>query len=379
MAEVSDKEYQRLLARIEELEAAVAEHERTEKALRESEEKYRNLVKHANDGIGIVQEGVCVFVNPRLAEITGRPVEELIGTPFLKYVHPTEIPELADRYERRMAGEEVPQVYETIIKLADGTDRHLEINANLITFQGKPADFAIIRDVTKRVQAEKVLERRTERLLALTAQFAEVEEAERQRLARELHDQVGQNLTALGLNLTIIRAQIAEETSDSVRSCLDDSLSLLERVTERIRTVMANLRPLALDDYGLVAALLWYGDQLAKRTGICITVEGEELSPPPAARVENTLFRIAQEALTNVAKHAQATRATVTLEEDNGSLRLVIVDDGIGFEHPHSAEFEEQRGWGLLTMAERAEAVGGYCRIESVPRKGTQVIVEVPL
>jgi signal transduction histidine kinase len=96
-----------------------------------------------------------------------------------------------------------------------------------------------------------------------------------------------------------------------------------------------------------------------------------------AARVENGLFRIAQEALTNVAKHAQATRVTVTVEVEGGTLRLVVADDGIGFDLEHLAEPDGSRGWGLLTMTERAEGVGGRCRIETGPGQGTQVIVEV--
>ncbi len=242
------------------------------------------------------------------------------------------------------------------------------------TFQGI---IESMRDITDRVQAQEALEQYAERLRALSARLAEVAEAERQRLARELHDQVGQNLTALGINLNIIRTQIPEEIAGSVRSRLDDSLSLVEQTTEQIRDVMANLRPPVLDDYGLVAALHWYAEQFAGRTGIGIAVEGEEPAPRLAARVENALFRITQEALTNTAKHAQATQVTVTVEVEHGILRLVVADDGIGFDPAHVIEPNGGRGWGLLTMTERAEAVGGRCCIESAPGQGAQVIVEV--
>ena len=215
--------------------------------------------------------------------------------------------------------------------------------------------------------------------------MAEVAEDERQQLARELHDQVGQNLTALGINLNIVRMQLPDEAAAPVHSRLDDSLSLVEQTAERIRDVMAYLRPPVLDDYGLVAALHWYGEQFAQRTDIAVAVEGQESAPRLSARVENALFRIAQEALTNVAKHAQATQVTVIVKADGGTLRLVVADDGVGFDPSttlraspaHLAEPDGDRGWGLLTMTERAEAVGGRCRIESDPRQGTQVIVEV--
>jgi signal transduction histidine kinase len=234
-----------------------------------------------------------------------------------------------------------------------------------------------MRDITEHVEAEEALQQYAERLRALSARLAEVAEAERQRLARELHDQVGQNLTALGINLNIVRTQLPEEAAASVRSRMDDSLSLVEQTTERIRDLMANLRPPVLDDYGLVTALHWYGGQFTDRTAIAVAVQGEEPIPRLAAHVENALFRIAQEALTNAAKHAQATQVVVTVEVESGTLRLIVADDGIGFDLEHLTEPNGSRGWGLLTMTERAEGVGGHCRIETGPGRGTQVIVEV--
>ena len=293
----------------------------------------------------------------------------------------------------RESGQVVTVVHEH--SQANGERRFVEVIASPLwgangTFQGVTES---MRDITKHKQAEEALQQHTERLRALTAQMAEVAEDERQQLARELHDQVGQNLTALGINLNIVRSQLPEEATGPVRSRLDDSLSLVEQTAERIRDVMAYLRPPVLDDYGLVAALHWYGEQFAQRTDIAVTVEGEEPVPRLAARVENALFRIAQEALTNVAKHAQATQVTVIVEADGGALRLVVADDGVGFDLSALRQGSEQatlstspaplaepdgdRGWGLLTMTERAEAVGGRCRIESDPRQGTRVIVEV--
>jgi signal transduction histidine kinase len=234
-----------------------------------------------------------------------------------------------------------------------------------------------MRDITERVQAQEAMQQYAERLRALSARLAEVAEAERQRLSRELHDQIGQNLTALGINLNIVRTQMPEEAAASVSSRLDDSLSLVEQTTERIRDLMANLRPPVLDDYGLVAALNWYGGQFRGRTGIAVALEGEEPNPRLATHVENALFRIAQEALTNAAKHAQAGQVTVTVEVKGDTLRLIVADDGIGFDLEQLTESDGSRGWGLLTMTERAEAVGGHCRVETGPGQGTQVSVEV--
>ncbi len=216
-----------------------------------------------------------------------------------------------------------------------------------------------------------------EQLRALATRLAEAQEAERRRLAGELHDLVGQNLAALGIDLNIMQAQMPKEAANLIGHRLTDSLALVKQTTKCIRDMMADLRPPVLDDYGLVAALHWYGKQFASRMGIAVTAQGEKLVPRLAAPIENALFRITQEALTNVAKHAQATQVTVAVEVDRRTVRLVIADDGIGFDPTRLAEPDGGRGWGLLTMKERAEAVGGYCCIESSPRQGTRLVVEV--
>ncbi|NCF69304.1 MAG: PAS domain-containing protein [Chloroflexi bacterium] len=261
----------------------------------------------------------------------------------------------------------------------DGETRMVEVNAAPLlgsdgSFQGI---IESMRDVTECHHAQEALRRNRDRLRALTAQLAEVSEGERQRLSRELHDQVGQNLTALGINLNIIRAEIILAGSAPLISRLDDSLSLVEQTTERIRDVMADLRPPVLDDYGLVAALNWYGRQFGQRTNISITIEGTVLSPRLVPRVENALFRIAQEALVNVSKHAQATGVVVTVQEHGGIVRMVVADDGVGFDPIYGAESDGNQRWGLITMTERAEAEGGRCRIESDANRGTRVVVEI--
>jgi two-component system sensor histidine kinase UhpB len=141
---------------------------------------------------------------------------------------------------------------------------------------------------------------------------------------------------------------------------------------------MADLRPPVLDDYGLVAALRWYGEKISRRIEIPISVEGEEPSPRMESHVENALFRIVQEALTNVSKHAQASYVKISVDVDREILRLTLLDDGIGFDPEGVILPDNGQGWGLLSITERAEAVGGKCRIVSSPNQGTQVIVEIP-
>ncbi|MGD2104352.1 MAG: GAF domain-containing protein [Anaerolineae bacterium] len=216
-----------------------------------------------------------------------------------------------------------------------------------------------------------------ERLRGTMARLAEVEETERRRVVRELHDQVGQNLTALDLNLSLVRSRLEKQGLVELHSRVDDSLALVEQTNERIRRLMVDLRPPVLDDYGLMSALHWYGDQFSERTGIDVVVEGkEEATRDLSLHVENALFRIAQEALNNTAKHAQADEVTIALSVDETVIRLRICDDGVGFE---PGDLEGQAGgWGLLTMRERAESVGARCLFGSTSEEGACIVVEVP-
>lgn len=217
-----------------------------------------------------------------------------------------------------------------------------------------------------------------EHLCGLRARLAEAEEAERHRLAQELHDQVGQSLSVLGLNLNRAQSLLSPGLGNKLHSYLAESIALVYQTADMIRDLMAKLRPPLLDDFGLLAALRSYGVLLARRTGIVISIEGCEPTPRLPILVELPLFRIAQEALTNVAKHAQISQVTVTEEVEGDRVRLVIADNGVGFHLPDLGRFEDRPHWGLMTMKERAAAVGGHCRIESRPGAGTRVVVEVP-
>jgi two-component system sensor histidine kinase UhpB len=262
---------------------------------------------------------------------------------------------------------------------ANDEKRMIEVHAAPL-LDGDGAFIGIIEsmhDITERHQTEIALRQSRNRLRALTSQLGELSEIEKKRLSRELHDQVGQSLTALGINLNIIRAEVAAYASKSLLSRLDDSVELVEQTTQRIRDVLTNMRPPVLDDYGLVAALKWYSRRFHQRTNIIMTVEGYELSPRLPSRQENVLFRIAQEALTNVAKHARASQVIVSIEERSGSISMIITDNGIGFNPSQLTNPRGSQGWGLMTMTERAEAEGGKFKIQSQPASGTQVIVEV--
>ncbi len=235
-------------------------------------------------------------------------------------------------------------------------------------------------------KAEKSLREQQEQLRALSARFAEVEEAERSKLARELHDQAGQNLTALNLTLKLVRTQLTASapsaaTSPQIIARLDDASELVRQTTQLIRNVMEDLHPPALEEFGLTAALRWYTNRFTALTNIAVNVSGPDPLIYRLPQVEIALFRIAQEALTNIARHAQASRVDIQLNQTADSISMIIQDNGQGFDASKdvSGPVEPRSRWGLRIMAERAESIGGTWRVESVPRQGTRIIVEVKL
>lgn len=223
-------------------------------------------------------------------------------------------------------------------------------------------------------QSDEALRSSHEQLRSLTARLSEVEEFERRRLAHRLHDMVGQNLTALGVNLKALSSKFTEEAKDNL---LDDTMSLLEDTIQSIKDVMADLRPSVLDDYGLLATIRFYSEQFSHRSGITVEISGKEVEPRLSSDVETILFRIVQESLINVLKHAKATKVNIILEEIDGMVRIIVGDNGVGFDYTAIRKSAEQSGWGLITIEERARALGGKLSVESNPGKGAQIIVEV--
>ncbi len=238
---------------------------------------------------------------------------------------------------------------------------------------------AVGHDITERKQAERELLKNQKQIQAMAIRLSEVEERERKEIARTLHDLVGQNLTALNLNLSIIIETMTETQNPLLVSRLEDSQKLLEETTEHIREVMSDLRPSVLDDFGLTAALRWYGQHFHKMTGIQTKVEVEEISSRLPPLWETVIFRITQEALTNVLKHASVGKVGLRLKKIEDRVTLTITDEGRGFNFKGFRIGGENRGWGLAIMRERAVSLGGDFRIDSEPGKGTRVILQLPI
>jgi PAS domain S-box-containing protein len=232
-------------------------------------------------------------------------------------------------------------------------------------------------DIAQRKQGEQELKDYAMRLRAMSRQLLDVQESERRLLVRELHDTVGQELTALSLNLSLIRAALPGVLPQAVASRFDDSQTLLEDTTQNLRNLMVELRPPGLDELGLVAALREHAQRVARRSGLDLALEGTEPKPRLAAMALIALFRIVQEALNNIVKHARAKHVTIELREDSGKITLAVTDDGCGFDCSVRRAGNGQ-GMGMTTMRERAEAIGADLRIRSAPGEGTSLTITMP-
>ncbi|MBV9387726.1 MAG: ATP-binding protein [Chroococcidiopsidaceae cyanobacterium CP_BM_ER_R8_30] len=255
-------------------------------------------------------------------------------------------------------------------------NQKLEIKVKNRTVELAKANEELRAEIAQRQQAEEIQRKTQKRLKTLSGKLIEAQEAERRLIARELHDEIGQALTAVKINLQALQRAYGDKIAASVH----ESINIVEVALQQVRSLSLDLRPSLLDDLGLVAALRWYVDRQTKRAGIIGEFVAEPLETKLSTNLETTCFRIAQEALTNVIRHAQAQQVTIKLQQRENQLCLVICDDGIGFDVPAAREQATKgRSLGLLGMEERTLLVGGQIQVNSIPQRGTEIHVRLPL
>ena len=352
----------------------ITEMKQVENALHES--KDRLTLALAASAMGVWEWNMqtkAAFWSPECYTVLG--VEGFDGTleSFANALHPDDVSDVMATAIRSLS-EMIDYAKEFRIIGSDGRVRWLSISGRACyDEQGSPLRLiGTIQDISERKLAEGRLRRYARRLI-------EIEEELRKKLSAELHDEIGRDLTVLGINLSIISDSLPTATAEKLGARIADSESLIEGISRTTRNIMSDLRPPLLDDYGLAAAIRWFADLFTMRTGIAIAVTADDPFPRFAAERELALFRITQEALTNAAKHAEALGVTITLRNDNGMVWLVIMDDGKGCP-PHSESSSDPAfGWGMTIMRERAELSGGTFRLDSTSGKGTTVTVGIML
>jgi PAS domain S-box-containing protein len=353
----------------------ITEQKRVENALRESEEKYRSIFE--NSPLGICQtslDGKFIKVNPALAQILGYDTPYEVVTSVSDIAHQVysdprrraqilkrtvenrELVVHEDEYVRRDGKRWVGHIFLKMIRDENGVPHHLD---------------GFVEDITEKKEMEERLQVTMKHLRTLSHRLLEVQETERRHIARELHDEIGQSLTALRIGLKRAERSVKAKATMAI---LNENTKIVDSLIKQVRTLSIELLPAILDDFGLVAALEWYIKWVADRAELHGDFHTEFTEERLAPFIEVTCFRIVQEALTNVVRHSNARNVLVRLEAQDGELHLVVKDDGDGFnvEKTHKRALKG-RSFGLIGMQERASLAGGRLEFKSHAGQGTEV------
>jgi PAS domain S-box-containing protein len=355
-----------------EVERHAADH-----ALKASEMRYRRLFETAQDGILILNAdtGQIDDVNPFLIELLGYTREQLLGNKLWE-IGPFKDTNASKTAFRELQRESYVRYEDLPLETRAGKPINVEFVSNVYQVNGGRVIQCNIRNITERKHAEATRKESSRKLQVLSRRLVEAQETERRHLARELHDEFGQTLTVAQLNLQAL----LQSAATGNRPRLQESLQAVERVLEQVHDLALNLRPSMLDDLGLEPALVWLTQRQADLAGFNGEVKADALEQRLDNVLETECFRIAQEAMTNVVRHARAKSVIVELRLEAGQLHLRVRDDGIGF---NVAAIREKavRGasLGLLSMEERAALAGGQLEFNSFPGRGSEVHAWFPL
>ncbi len=350
---------------------------RVQEELRLSKERFNTLAKVSTVGIFLASaDGFYLYVNQRWSDITGLSYDGAFGDGFLSAVHIHDRKRIRTEWHRCVR-EQIPFKAEyRIFRQADSTELWVigqalpEINTD-----GSLAGFVgTITDITERMHAEIEIDSSRKQLRALSVRLQNIREEERTHIAREIHDDLGQALTGLKMDLVWVNNKI-QPTDETIQKRIASMMALADSTIHKVRKIATDLRPGILDDIGLAAAIEWQGKDFSERTGINFSFHLDEELQMDEKR-STAFFRIFQESLTNVIRHAQAKNVAISLRRDGSNVILSIEDDGKGIAQN---ELSNPRSVGILGMKERAASFNGEVNVAGVPNKGTTVRVRIPL
>jgi len=354
----------------------VMHRKQADEALRDSAERYQRLVELVPDAIWIEREGHIAFVNRACLQLLGADsVAQLLGRSPLEFIHP-DFRSLAIARRQRLLVDPQRNAYveKRIVTLA-GEHKDVEIAETSFHDEGAVAFLAVVHEITARKVAEQELRESREQLRQLSAALQAAREEEQKRIARELHDELGQALTALKMDVAAIAGELSPEQVGAINRT-SDMARLLENTVAAVRRIATQLRPLMLDDLGLIPTIGWLANDFSKRTGIAVDVTLPDPDTVVDAKLATVFFRVLQESLTNVARHSGANRVQILVECSDTHMRLRVCDNGRGF---HASATQATKTFGLLGMRERAGMTGGSLTIESEPGAGTSIEMLIPL
>jgi len=359
----------------------ITERKRAEEALKATSLYARGLIEASLDPlITISKDGKIMDVNSATEEVIGLSRNHLIGSDFSDYF--TE-PKQARKGYKEVFSKGSVRDYPLAIRHTSGRITDVLYNATLYRNEAGEIQgiFAAARDITERKRAEEACRESEGRLRHLSSQLLTVQENERKRISREIHDSLGQSLSAIKFKVEGITNQMRESRHKEIAGSLEILLPIIQASIEESRRIQMDLRPSVLDDLGIIATLSWFSREF-QQTYPNIRIEKEmniqenELSDP----LKTVIYRMSQEALNNIAKHSKANLVRLSIGKKGDSIELTIQDNGVGFNLEEILAQEwPKRGLGLTSMRERAELSGGSFAIESTIGKGTTIKAAWPL
>lgn len=314
-----------------------------------------------------------VFANRACESLFGASDRsQILGKSIYTLLHPSSHLAVMRQVSLTLSGAaRAGMVSERIARL-DGSEREVEIAIAALPDHGSTTVQMVITDVTQRKEERQQLEQSRHELRRLSASVVEAREEERRRIARELHDELGQRLSALKMDLSTLTHDIHNRAYERRVAAMID---MLDETVASVRRIASDLRPMMLDDLGLNAAIEWLARESAQRMGIEVTVRLGEVDPALDSQASTAVYRMVQEALTNVARHARATDVSIDMRQSGSELVLTVHDNGIGFPSTRRKE----GSFGLIGIRERAYLLGGTLDVDNPPGGGGRITVRLPL
>ena len=370
-----------LAAANEELRREITERNRAEEELRRSEDRIRLII----DTIPVMAwslrpDGIVDFLNQRWMDYSGLTLEQYVEEP-MGPLHPEDIPGVMEEWRMHMTLGE-PYENEMRLQAADGEYRWFLIRTAPLRNEvgGIIKWYGVSTDIDDRKRAEEQLKVTSEELRALSARLSSAREEEGTRIARELHDELGSVLTSLKWELEDMLKRSSESANQTDYSTLgpklEEMMGMVNDILSNVRRISSELRPSILDDIGLMAAIEWQAKQFESRSGIVCTLDLPADDLKLSSDQSTAIFRILQETLTNILRHAKASRVNILVEEVDGALVLEVRDNGRGIT---GEEITESSSLGLIGMRERAHLLGGSFEITGSAGRGTVLMVRVPI
>ncbi len=370
------------------LEDEVRKRKRANELLVQSKEYTQSIVDNSLDMIAILDEkGKYLFLSPSSERIIGYNSNELLGTKAFDRLHPDDVDAVLDLFEKGIKTPSRVDKAEYRIKHKDGSWRYLEsIARNLLHHSSVHGVLVNSRDITVRKRVEVEIRKSQEKLRKLTKRIEEVREEERISIAREIHDELGQMLTVLKIDVSLLKddtlkqMDVSEgEGNSDIESVFNTLLHRIDVIIRSVQRITNELRPEVLDKLGLVDAIKWEIKHIQARTDLTFDFQNNMSEGFLSQRFDDkqllTIFRMFQESVINVVRHAGATRVNIALNRSDNDIKLEISDNGCGI---RKNEINDSNSFGILGMRERALALGGNAIISGKPGEGTSVVIRLP-